>query len=101
MNRPFWAVTALVCAAVLVLVPAGAATTRVLTLANISNDAPDTNGDNEVDIAINPTNPQNLIAAWNDYGRGSCGLGYSADGGKTWTTDWLRGVTPAGGNPTF
>ncbi len=101
MNRPFWAVTALVCAAVLVLVPAGAATTRVLTLANISNDAPDTNGDNEVDIAINPTNPQNLIAAWNDYGSGSCGLGYSADGGATWSTSWLRGVNPAGGNPTF
>src|SRR6266511_4769730 len=102
MNRPFWAVTALVCAAVLVLVPAGAATTRVLTLANISNDAPDTNGDNEVDIAINPTNPQNLIAAWNDYGPGSsCGLGYSTNGGQTWGTSWLSGVTPEGGNPTF
>jgi hypothetical protein len=71
-------------------------------VANISNDGPANNGDNEVDIAINPTNPQNLIAAWNDYGPGSsCGLGYSTNGGRTWSTSWLRGVTPEGGNPTF
>jgi hypothetical protein len=82
--------------------PAGALATSVVSLANISNDGPADNGDNEVDIAINPTNAQNLIAAWNDYGEGdSCGLGYSADGGRTWQTSWLRGITPAGGNPTF
>ncbi len=80
---------------------AGAAT-KVLTLANISNDGPASNGDNEVDIAINPTNPLNMVAGWNDYGVGnSCGVGWSMDGGKTWHTDWLRGMTPAGGNPTF
>jgi hypothetical protein len=89
---------ALVVAAAGVMASAGSAST-VLTLANITTDG---NGDNEVDIAINPTNAQNLIAAWNDYGNGnSCGLGYSDDGGVTWHTDWLRGVTPAGGNPTF
>jgi hypothetical protein len=81
-----------------VLVSAGAAAT-VVTMANITNDD---NGDNEVDIAVNPTNPQNLIADWNDYGNGnSCGLGVSDNGGNTWQTDWLRGVTPEGGNPTF
>jgi hypothetical protein len=96
-------VLALVCAVVVVVAPpAGAAPSRVLTLANISNDGPADNGDNEVDIAINPTNPQNLIAAWNDYGEGNaCGVGYSTNGGRTWHTDWLRGMTPAGGNPTF
>jgi hypothetical protein len=74
----------------------------VQAVANISNDGPADNGDNEVDIAINPTNPQNLIAAWNDYGPGqSCGLGYSTNGGHTWRTSWLRGVTPEGGNPSF
>jgi hypothetical protein len=74
----------------------------VQAVANISNDGPAENGDNEVDIAINPTNSQNLIAAWNDYGEGSsCGLGYSTNGGRTWHTSWLRGVTPEGGNPTF
>jgi hypothetical protein len=89
---------ALIVAAAGIVASAGSAAT-VVTLANITNDA---TGDNEVDIAINPTNPQNLIAAWNDYGNGnSCGLGYSMNGGQTWHTDWLHGVTPEGGNPTF
>jgi hypothetical protein len=91
-------VLALMLAGIGVLVASGAAAT-VVTTANITADA---DGDNEVDIAVNPTNPQNLIAAWNDYGTGnSCGLGYSMDAGATWHTDWLRGVTPEGGNPTF
>lgn len=81
---------------------AAQAAPQVQNLANISNDGPADNGDNEVDIAINPTNPKNMIAAWNDYGVGtSCGIGWSMDSGKTWQTDWLRGVTPAGGNPTY
>jgi hypothetical protein len=83
-------------------VAAAQAAPRILTLANMSNDTPADNGDNEVDIAINPTNPANMVAGWNDYGVGnSCGVGYSGDGGKTWHTDWLRGMTPAGGNPTY
>jgi hypothetical protein len=82
--------------------PTGALATSVVSVANISNDGPADNGDNEVDIAINPTQPQNLISAWNDYGPGdSCGLGYSMNGGSTWKTSWLPGITSAGGNPTF
>ena len=74
----------------------------VSNVVNVSNDGPDNNGDNELDIAINPVNPSNMIAGWNDYGVGnSCGVGYTSDGGKTWQTDWLRGMTPAGGNPTY
>jgi hypothetical protein len=93
---------AVVTAVAIVALPASADVPGVQTLANISNDGPAANGDNEVDIAINPTNPQNLIAAWNDYGPGtSCGLGYSTNGGRTWHTSWLRGVTPEGGNATF
>jgi hypothetical protein len=101
--RRVWLMAVLICAAVVVMpIQASSTSSSVKTLANITNDGPDSNGDNEVDIAINPTNPDNLIAAWNDYGPGqSCGLGYSFDGGKTWTTSWLRGVTPLGGNPTF
>ena len=101
--KRLWFVALLACAVVVVMpIQASSTSARVLTLANITNDGPDSNGDNEVDIAINPTNPSNLIAAWNDYGPGqSCGLGYSLDGGKTWATSWLRGVTPPGGNPTF
>jgi hypothetical protein len=96
-------VLAVLCALVAVVAPpASAGPASVLSRANISNDGPADNGDNEVDIAINPTNPLNLIAAWNDYGVGSsCGLGYSTNGGRTWRTSWLRGVTPAGGNSTF
>jgi hypothetical protein len=96
-------VVGLVCGTLTVgSVPATAGPTGVASLSNISDDGPADNGDNEVDIAVNPLNPQNLIAAWNDYGPGqSCGLGYSANGGRTWQTSWLRGVTPAGGNPTF
>jgi hypothetical protein len=103
MARRLGLLLVLLCAGVGVPpVPASAATADVLALANISNDGPADNGDNEVDIAINPTNPQNLVAAWNDYGPGgSCGLGYSVNGGHTWATSWLRGVTPEGGNPTF
>jgi hypothetical protein len=81
---------------------AAQAAPQVQTLANISNDSPADNGDNEVDIAINPTNASNMIAGWNDYGVGnSCGVGWTSDGGQTWHTDWLRGMTPAGGNPTY
>jgi hypothetical protein len=81
---------------------ASAAQAAPVTLANISNDGPVDNGDNEVDIAVNPTNPPNMIAGWNDYGVGnSCGVGWTEDGGQTWHTDWLRGMTPAGGNPTY
>jgi hypothetical protein len=98
MRRRLALLLALMLAGTGVFVAAGAAST-VLTTANITADD---NGDNEVDIAVNPTNPRNLIADWNDYGIGnSCGLGYSMDGGQTWHTDWLRGVTPEGGNPTF
>jgi hypothetical protein len=81
---------------------AAQAAPRVQEPVNISNDGPATNGDNEVDIAINPTNPSNMIAGWNDYGVPvNCGVGYTTDGGKTWHTDWLKGMTPAGGNPTY
>jgi hypothetical protein len=81
---------------------AAQAAPQVQNLANISNDGPADNGDNEVDIAINPTNALNRIAGWNDYGVGnSCGVGWTTDGGKTWHTDWLRGMTPAGGNPVY
>jgi hypothetical protein len=97
--KRFGVAIAVICALVL---PTAALAASVVTVANITNDGPADNGDNEVDIAVNPTNTQNLIAAWNDYGPGdSCGLGYSDNGGRTWQTSWLPGITAAGGNPTF
>jgi hypothetical protein len=80
----------------------GVSAARAAHVQNVVNITRDDNGDNELDIAINPTNPSNMIAGWNDYGVGnSCGVGWTTDGGKTWETDWLRGMTPAGGNPTY
>jgi hypothetical protein len=95
-------VAVLAAAALGVGVSAAQAIPRVLTIANVSNDGPASNGDNELDIAINPTNALNMVAGWNDYGEGNaCGVGWTFDGGKTWQTDWLRGMTPEGGNPTY
>jgi hypothetical protein len=41
---------------------------------------------NETSIALDPNNPQHLIASYNDYrrGDGTCGVSYSLNGGKTW-----------------
>ena len=48
---------------------------------------------NETVGAVNPTDPDNVLLAQNDYrnGDGSCGFDYSLDGGKQ-----LRGRAPAG-----
>ena len=84
------------------LLAVGVSAAQAARVQNVVNITRDDNGDNELDIAINPTNPQNMVAGWNDYGVGnSCGVGWTTDGGKTWQTDWLRGMTPAGGNPTY
>lgn len=81
-------IAALAAACALVATVAGAAT----LITGPTNMTADTNGDNEVDVAINPTNAKNLVSAWNDYGSGSCGIGTSFDGGKTWSVDYLHGI---------
>ena len=87
--------------AVLALV-VGVTAAQAARVQNVANITRDDNGDNELDIAINPTNPSNMVAGWNDYGvGGSCGVGWTTNGGRTWHTDWLRGMTPEGGNPTY
>ena len=49
---------------------------------------------NETSIAVNPTNPKNVIGTQNDYrrGDGSCGYDFSKDSGK----DWGSGLLPIG-----
>lgn len=47
---------------------------------------------NEQCICVNPTNPDNVVACWRDFRLGyrQVGVGYSFDGGYTWT-DYLIG----------
>jgi hypothetical protein len=47
---------------------------------------------NEQQIAVNPTDPNNIVACWRDFRLGfrQVGVGYSFDGGFTWT-DYLIG----------
>ena len=42
---------------------------------------------NETAIAIDPSNPNRMVATYNDYrrGDGTCGSSYSTDGGRSWT----------------
>ena len=49
---------------------------------------------NETSIAVNPTDPNNLIASANDYrrGDGACGTYFSTDGADSWN----GGLAPAG-----
>jgi hypothetical protein len=64
------------------------------------SDTPEPN--NEPHIAVNPNDPNHLVAACNDYGTPNSdawiGYYYSFDGGKTWTRELLPGYL--GGPPS-
>lgn len=46
---------------------------------------------NEQQIVVNPTNPENLVSVWRDFRLGyrQIGYGYTNDGGRTWTNPGL------------
>jgi hypothetical protein len=46
---------------------------------------------NEPFSVVSPTNPQLVIAGWNDYCSGWMGLGFSTDGGEDWTNSLVPG----------
>lgn len=54
---------------------------------------------NEVSIAVNPTDPWNIVASANDYrgGDGWCGVYATRNGGRT----WVEQLIPRAGNLTF
>jgi hypothetical protein len=61
-----------------------------------SNDGGAFRQGNEPTVAIDPTNPSLVFAAWNDYcdtdlGGGWMGLAYSLDRGETWTPSKIPG----------
>ena len=50
-------------------------------------------------MAIDPTNPDLVVAGWNDYcmtdlAAGWKGLGFSTDRGRTWTNSAVPGYPP-------
>jgi len=60
---------------------------------------------NETWAAVDPLNPSNVVASYNDYrrGDGTCGVSYSTDGGRNWAdattpNGFVRG-TAFGGTP--
>ncbi|PVG84785.1 hypothetical protein DDE18_04115 [Nocardioides gansuensis] len=61
-----------------------------------SNDGGNRRQGNEPTVAIDPTDPAIIVAGWNDYcmtdlAAGWMGLGFSTDGGTTWTDSTLPG----------
>lgn len=46
---------------------------------------------NEPFSVVDPNNPSIVIAGWNDYCSSWMGLGYSTDGGSTWTNSLVPG----------
>ena len=61
-----------------------------------SNDGGNRRQGNEPTVAIDPTNPNVVVAGWNDYcmtdlAAGWMGLGFSTDGGRSWLDSTLPG----------
>lgn len=61
-----------------------------------SNDGGNRRQGNEPTAAIDPTDPEVIVAGWNDYcmtdlAAGWMGLGFSTDGGRTWLNSTLPG----------
>ena len=55
----------------------------------------DTTAQNETPVAVNPTNPQNLLTGNNDWNyNDGCGVNASMDGGKSWTPTLPSGFVP-------
>src|SRR5216683_269941 len=57
----------------------------------------DTTSQNESPLAVNPTNPMNMITGNNDWNfNDGCGMNVTFDGGKTWTPSLANRSTDGG-----
>lgn len=58
---------------------------------------------NEQQICINPTDPENLVACWRDFRLGyrQVAIGYSLNGGQAWTDFLLGGPLPWDSDPVL
>jgi hypothetical protein len=61
----------------------------------VVNVSRDTTSQNETPLAVNPTNPSNMITGNNDWNyNDGCGVNASFDGGRTWTPTLPNGFIP-------
>jgi hypothetical protein len=87
------------------LLAVGGTTTAVAdpTLGLEISNASDTDNftNNEITLAVNPTDHDNLIIGDNDYDfNDGCGVNFSRDGGSTWGThSFIRGITKYTNDP--
>jgi hypothetical protein len=52
-------------------------------------------------IVVNPTNPNNIAAAWIDHGAAGIAVAVTFDGGKTWQNAPIPGLTQCTGGTDF
>jgi hypothetical protein len=79
---------ALVATAAAIFMPTLLARASVVSVARVTFDS---DRDAETSIAINPLNPNNVVAGWISSGDNTCAYGVSFDGGSTWP---VVGVVP-------
>jgi hypothetical protein len=97
--------------ALIVLALTAAVLAAVLAAAPAQSDLPEirlntdttTELQNEEQIAVNPTDPNNVVACWRDFRLGyrQVGVGTSFDGGTTWTDRLIGGQLPWDSDPAL
>jgi len=81
-------------------VPAAQADLKVGKNFRLPADNSGFRGKDEIGLAVNPANPQHVVATNSDYLDESCEATASFDGGTTWSTSFpLQAPTPAIGSP--
>lgn len=83
--------------------PAGQPLPTVPDVTNV-NTTNQANAQNETTIAVNPLNPSVIVGGVNDYRPAgnndvNCGFVRSSDGGLTWSSGILMGITRGNGGP--
>jgi hypothetical protein len=88
--------TALLACSLVLLLPPSAATASGATVVSVADaSTTDLLSNNEITISHNPLNSANLVIGDNDYAlNDGCGVGYSTDGGATWSAHaFIPGIT--------
>lgn len=83
--------------ALLGLVPAAQAVERVSPNYRLGSDSSPFRGQDQIGLAVNPGNPQHVVAIYANYLDSRCEASASFDGGTTWTQAFK--LTPPGANP--